>query len=59
MQRTPRQALLQLAGLLNGTLLVALEEAVGKLSEQARLLVAVLTWVPPQAQWPSNRGWRD
>lgn len=58
MQSTPRQCLMQFAGLLQGTLFTALESSVGTLSEKARLLVSVLTLVPPQAHLAPSRGWR-
>ena len=58
MQITPRQSLMEFAGLLQGTLFGALEQAVGKLSDKARLLVSVLAMVPPQAHLPAGRGWR-
>lgn len=58
MQITPRQALMQFAGLLQGTLFGALEPVVGALSEQGKLLVGVLALVPPHAHVPSSRGWR-
>lgn len=58
MQSTPRQCLMQFAGLLQGTLFAVLEPALGTLSEKAKLLISVLTLVPPQAHLPVSRGWR-
>ena len=58
MQISPRQSLMEFAGLLQGTLFGALEQAAGELSEKAKLLIAVLTAVPPQAHLPASRGWR-
>lgn len=58
MQITPRQQLMQFAGLLQRMLFVTLEPAIGVLSEPAKLLVSVLVLVPPQAHLPSSRGWR-
>jgi hypothetical protein len=49
---------MEFAGRLQGTLFGALEQAAGELSEKAKLLIAVLTAVPPQAHLPASRGWR-
>ena len=58
MQITPRQAPMQFAGLLQGTLFGALESVVGALSEQGKLLVSVLALVPPHAHVAGGRGLR-
>lgn len=57
MQITPRQRLLHYADLLQGTLFGVLEAETGPLSEQARLLIAVLEMVPLSRQLPGGRGW--
>jgi hypothetical protein len=49
MQITPRQCLMQFGDLLQHTMFGALEPVSGKLTDQARLLISVLTLVPPQA----------
>ena len=59
MQLTPRQYLMQFGNLLQGTLFGALEKSLGALSEQAQLLVSVLTLVSPgaallQGRWPGR-----
>ena len=59
MQLTPRQFLMQFGDLLQGTLFGRLEENLGALSEKARLLVSVLTWVAPWSglaggRWPGR-----
>lgn len=58
MQITPRMQLLQFGCLLQKTLFGALEQSVGVLSEKARLLISVLTLLPPQTCLPPARGWR-
>jgi len=58
MQSTPRQSLMEFADLLQATLFGAVEQAVGELSDKAKLLIAVLVAVPPQAHLPAGRGWR-
>ena len=57
MQITPRQALTQFAQLLQGTLFGALEASLGAFSEQAKLLISVLTLVPMQKHLAPGRGW--
>jgi len=57
MQSTPRERLLHYAHLLQDTLFGVLEAETGPLSEQTRLLVAVLEMVPLGGQLPCARGW--
>ena len=47
MQSTPRQSLMEFADLLQATLFGAVEQAVGELSDKAKLLIAVLVAVHP------------
>lgn len=57
MQITPHERLLHYAHLLQGTLFGLLEAETGRLSEAARLLIAVLEMVPLSRQLPCARGW--
>jgi hypothetical protein len=57
MRITPRDRLLHYGQLFQETLFGALEAVTGPLSEQARLLVAVLAMIPLSRQLPCARGW--
>jgi hypothetical protein len=49
---------MEFADLLQASLFGAWEQAVGELSDKAKLLIAVLVSVPPQAHLPAGGGWR-
>lgn len=58
LQITPRQCLMQFGSLLQHTIFGALEQVTGKLTDKAKLLLWVLTLVPPQSFLAPSRGWR-
>jgi hypothetical protein len=57
MQLTLRQQLTQFAHLLQSQLFPTLEEAVGKLDDTAKRLVAILEMIPLSRFVPASRGW--